>query len=96
VATSSSDADAGKPRPDILHAALDESGLSADRVVFVGDSVWDGAAAAKAGVTFLAVTCGGTTAPELRDAGAVEVWRDPAELLGRIDESVVGSRGRRR
>jgi HAD superfamily hydrolase (TIGR01493 family) len=96
VATSSSDADAGKPRPDVLHAALDQSDLSADRVVFVGDSVWDGSAAAKAGITFLAVTCGGTTAPELRDAGAVEVWRDPADLLAGIDESVLGSLGGRR
>jgi HAD superfamily hydrolase (TIGR01509 family) len=91
VATSSSDADAGKPRPDVLHAALDQSGLAADRVVFVGDSVWDGAAAAKAGVTFVGVTCGGTTAPQLREAGAVEVWRDPAELLSGIEDSALAS-----
>jgi HAD superfamily hydrolase (TIGR01509 family) len=87
AATSSSDADAGKPRPDILQAALDEADLAPDRVVFVGDAVWDGAAAAKAGVAFIALTCGGTTGPQLREAGALEVWRNPAELLERIAES---------
>ncbi len=81
TATSASDAEAGKPRPDILQAALEQSGLDADRVVFVGDSVWDGAAAARAGVPFVALTCGGTPAAQLREAGAVEVWRDPADLL---------------
>lgn len=91
VATSSSDADGGKPNPDILLAALDEAGLDADNVVFVGDAVWDGAAAAKARVAFLAVTCGGTTAAQLREAGALEVWRDPAELLDAIDDSALGA-----
>jgi HAD superfamily hydrolase (TIGR01509 family) len=91
AATSSSDADAGKPRPDILQAALDEAGLDADNVVFVGDAVWDGAAAARAGVAFLAVTCGGTTAADLREAGALEVWRDPAELLDAIGDSALGA-----
>jgi HAD superfamily hydrolase (TIGR01509 family) len=90
VATSSSDADAGKPDPDILQAALDRSGLAPERVVFVGDAVWDGEAAKRAGVTFIGLTCGGTPAAELRYAGAVEVWRDPAELLERLSDSAIG------
>jgi HAD superfamily hydrolase (TIGR01509 family) len=93
TATSSSDAGAGKPDPDILQAALDQSGLSADRVVFVGDAVWDGASAGKAGVRFIAVTCGGTPEGDLRDAGAMEVWRDPAALLEAFDRSVLASLG---
>jgi HAD superfamily hydrolase (TIGR01509 family) len=91
AATSSSDADAGKPRPDILQAALNESRLDAGRVVFVGDAVWDGAAAARAQVTFLGLTCGGTTASDLREAGALEVWSDPAALLDAIDDSALGA-----
>jgi HAD superfamily hydrolase (TIGR01509 family) len=91
VATSSSDAEAGKPRPDILQAALEQSGLQSAAVVFVGDAVWDGAAAAKAGLTFIGLTCGGTTAPQLREAGAIEVWRDPAELLDVIEDSALGA-----
>ena len=78
------------PTPDILQAALDQSGLSPDRVHFVGDSVWDGEAAKRAGVPFVGVTCGGTSEAELRDAGAVEVWRDPAELLARGTSVLLG------
>jgi HAD superfamily hydrolase (TIGR01549 family) len=91
AATSSSDAGSGKPSPDILQAAMDEAGLAADRVVFVGDAVWDGAAAQRAGVSFMGLTCGGTSEAELRAAGALEVWRDPAQLLAGLDVSVLGS-----
>jgi HAD superfamily hydrolase (TIGR01509 family) len=89
-ATSSSDADAGKPAPDILEAALAQTGLDAARVVFVGDSVWDAEAAKRAGVTFIGVTCGGTPEADLRAAGAVEVWRDPAALLAELPRSAIG------
>lgn len=89
AATSSSDADSGKPAPDILQAALDQSGLAPERVAFVGDAVWDGQAAARAGVVFVGVTCGGTSEAELRENGAVEVWRDPADLLAHLDDSVL-------
>jgi phosphoglycolate phosphatase-like HAD superfamily hydrolase len=91
AATSSSDADSGKPAPDILQAALDQSGLDPAHAAFVGDAVWDGIAAARAGVPFVAVSCGGTSAAELREAGAVEVWRDPAELLHSFSDSALGA-----
>jgi len=91
--TSSSDADEGKPAPDIVQTALKKSGLDAGCVVFVGDAVWDGYAAHKSGVTFVALTCGGTPADELRAAGAVEVWRDPADLLANLDKSAIGALG---
>lgn len=87
-ATSSSDADAGKPAPDIIQAALDGSGLSAEQVVFVGDAVWDGQAAGKLDITFIGLTCGGTGAAQLRDAGAIAVYPDPAALLRDLDRWV--------
>lgn len=90
VATSSADAESGKPDPDILHAALDRSGLAPDQVVFVGDAVWDGEAAKRAGVTFVGVTCGGTPEQRLREAGAEEVWRDPAQLVEQLGSSAIG------
>ncbi len=90
VATSSDDADAGKPEPDILQAALTAADLTPERAVFVGDAVWDAAAAARTGLRFVGVTSGGTSAAELREAGAVEVWRDAAELVTNWDESIVG------
>ncbi|MFN2517610.1 MAG: HAD family hydrolase [Jatrophihabitantaceae bacterium] len=91
AATSSSDARSGKPHPDILQAAMDEAGLATHRVVFVGDSIWDGKAAQRAGVLFVGLTCGGTSEAELRAAGAVEVWRDPAELLAHWAGSGLGA-----
>lgn len=90
TATSASDADAAKPAPDLLQAALDRADLRADDVVFVGDAVWDGIAVSKAGITFIGLTCGGTTADELREAGAVEVFTDPAELRNSFDTSRLG------
>jgi HAD superfamily hydrolase (TIGR01549 family) len=95
VATSSSDAESGKPDPDVLNAALDQSGLGPESVVFVGDSVWDAEAAAKAGIPFVAVACGGTPARELREAGAIETWRDPADLRAHLGDSVVDRLGTR-
>ena len=95
VATSSADAESGKPDPDILTAALDQSGLDPDSAVFVGDSVWDAEAAAKTGITFVAVACGGTPARELREAGAIETWRDPADLLAHLDDSIIDRLGTR-
>lgn len=91
AATSSSDADAGKPAPDILGAALEQSGLAPEHTVFVGDAVWDGAAASRAGVRSVALTCGGTLEADLRAAGAVEVWRDPAQLLEHLTDGAIGA-----
>ncbi|HET9517528.1 MAG TPA: HAD family hydrolase [Actinoplanes sp.] len=89
TATSSADAAQSKPAPDILQAALRQSGVDPGRAVFVGDSVWDVHASAALGIDCIAVACGGTSAAELRNAGAVAVYDDPAELLGALDESVV-------
>jgi HAD superfamily hydrolase (TIGR01509 family) len=90
TATSAADAGRGKPAPDILDVALDRSGLHADRVAFVGDAVWDGYAAQRAGVPFIGVTCGGTPDLEQRRAGARDVRADPRDLLDNFDKSVLG------
>jgi HAD superfamily hydrolase (TIGR01509 family) len=92
-ATSSSDAESGKPEPDIVLVALQKCGLPAERVVFVGDAVWDGYATQAAGVAFVGLTCGGTPEEDLRAAGAIEVWRDPADLLDNLDKSVITRSG---
>lgn len=89
TATSAGDADRSKPDPDILATALDSAGLTADRAVMVGDSVWDVAAADRAGMPCVGVTCGGTSAAELREAGAVEVYDDPAALCARLAQSAL-------
>ncbi|SDZ33931.1 haloacid dehalogenase superfamily, subfamily IA, variant 3 with third motif having DD or ED/haloacid dehalogenase superfamily, subfamily IA, variant 1 with third motif having Dx(3-4)D or Dx(3-4)E [Micromonospora pattaloongensis] len=92
-ATSGSDAAHSKPAPDIVQAALADAGLDADRVVFVGDSVWDVAAAGRLSIPCVAVACGGTSHAELADAGAVAVYDDPAALLSELDTSPIASLG---
>ncbi|MEU7712172.1 HAD family hydrolase [Micromonospora chalcea] len=91
--TSSADAQESKPAPDILVAALEQSGLAAERVVFVGDSVWDVAAAGKLDIPCIGLTCGGTGRAELAGAGAVAVYDDPAALLDALSDSAVASLG---
>ena len=91
VATSGEDADESKPSPDILSVALDKAGLQAAEVVFVGDAIWDVQASAALQIPCIGLECGGTSAAELREAGAVETWRDPAKLLEAFDRSILGS-----
>ena len=89
AATSSSDAEQSKPAPDILEAALDQSGVDPHRCVFVGDAVWDVRAAAKLDIPTIGLACGGTSAAELEAAGAIETWKDPTELLDHLEHSAI-------
>ncbi|SCF27507.1 Haloacid dehalogenase superfamily, subfamily IA, variant 2 with 3rd motif like haloacid dehalogenase/haloacid dehalogenase superfamily, subfamily IA, variant 3 with third motif having DD or ED/haloacid dehalogenase superfamily, subfamily IA, variant 1 with third motif having Dx(3-4)D or Dx(3-4)E [Micromonospora viridifaciens] len=91
TATSSADARRSKPAPDILVAALEQSGLTAERVVFVGDSVWDVAAAGKLDIPCIGLTCGGTSRAELAGAGAAAVYDDPGALLDALGESAIAA-----
>lgn len=90
AATSANDAKESKPEPDILVAALRAVGLAAADVVYVGDAVWDVLAANKLGIPTIGVTCGGTSEAELREAGAVEVYEGPGELLDGLRDSAIG------
>ena len=90
-ATSSGDAEASKPSPDILEAALEAGGLDAADTVFVGDSVWDVKAAGKLSIPTIGLTCGGTSEAELREAGAEEVYENPRALLAAMDSSLLGT-----
>ena len=89
-ATSANDAEESKPAPDILVAALEAIGVDAADAVFVGDAVWDMEAAAALGIPAIGVTCGGVSAAELRDAGAVEVFEGPRDLLENLKTSAAG------
>ncbi len=91
VETSSSDAEKSKPHPDIFQAAMHRLGDAvqpADAVV-VGDTPYDAEAAGKAGLRTIGMLCGGWSEAELRDAGCIEVYRDPADLLARFDQSAL-------
>jgi HAD superfamily hydrolase (TIGR01509 family) len=88
--TSSGDVDRSKPDPGIMDISMREHHLDPARTVVVGDTVWDIAAARNAGLACVALMCGGISEAELREAGAVEVYADPADLLGHLEESVLG------
>ncbi|GHG54250.1 haloacid dehalogenase [Sinomonas cellulolyticus] len=92
AATSSADAKESKPAPDILIAALEAGGLDASEVVFVGDAVWDVDAASAIGIPTVGLASGGYSAAELEDAGAVEVFPAPRELLDKFASSEIGRR----
>jgi HAD superfamily hydrolase (TIGR01509 family) len=89
AATSSSDAEQSKPAPDILQAALDQSDVDPHRCVFVGDSVWDVKAAARLDIPCIGLTCGGSSAAELSEAGTVANYDNPAALLAALDDSAI-------
>lgn len=88
-ATDSDDADESKPAPDIVEAALRKTGQPAAHVVMLGDTPYDVTAARRAGVTIIALRCGGWKDHELD--GAAEIYDDPAELLARYEQSLLGN-----
>jgi len=88
--TSSDDAEHSKPDPDIVRAAIEEAGCASARTIMLGDTAYDVAAARRAGIQIVAVECGGWTREAL--AGAVAVYRDPADLLEHYGESPFGRR----
>ncbi|MEV7811576.1 HAD family hydrolase [Streptomyces flaveolus] len=84
---SADDVREGKPAPEPVEHALELAGVPASRAVFVGDTVWDMRAGSKAGVRCVGVLCGGIPRADLEEAGAEEVYADPADLLARLAES---------
>ncbi|MFF9094915.1 MULTISPECIES: HAD family hydrolase [unclassified Streptomyces] len=87
---SSDDVEQGKPAPEPVEHALELAGVPAERAVFVGDTVWDMRAGRRAGVRCVGVLCGGIPRADLEEAGAQEVYADPADLLARLEDSPLG------
>jgi HAD superfamily hydrolase (TIGR01509 family) len=84
--TSSADADATKPAPDLLQSALAKLGEPEDAPsVMVGDSPFDVAAAKKLGMPTLVVRSGGFGDDELLEAGAVAIFDTPCDLAAAWD-----------
>ena len=87
-----SDAEQSKPEPDIFAAALERIGAPADRAVALGDTPYDAQAAGKLGIRVIGLTCGGWKRDDLRDAGCLETYQDPADLLLHFDDSLLCNR----
>ncbi|GAA3113923.1 HAD family hydrolase [Streptomyces rectiviolaceus] len=86
---SADDVAEGKPAPDPVCRALELAGADAGDAVFIGDTVWDMRAGVRAGVRPVALLSGGIPRADLEGAGAVAVYEDPADLLARLDDSVL-------
>ena len=86
VIATTEDAENSKPDPDIIHAALNKSGLAPESVLMLADTPYDVQAVQKAKVRMIGVRCGGWSAPDLK--GAVAVYNDPAGLLAHYDDWV--------
>jgi HAD superfamily hydrolase (TIGR01509 family) len=87
--TTSGDVESTKPAPDLVSAALQKAGGSADEAVMVGDTTWDVEAAAKAGVPTITVRTGGFGVDELKAAGAKAVFESVTELCQKLDETAL-------
>lgn len=83
--TSSDDAENSKPDPDIVAAALKRVKVPASEAIMLGDTPYDVVAAKRAGIEIVGVESGGWTPEAL--AGALAVYRDPADILSRYRES---------
>ncbi|HEY6762597.1 MAG TPA: HAD family hydrolase [Baekduia sp.] len=90
--TTSADVAATKPDPDLVLAALELLGDDGGgkKAIMIGDSTWDCLAAEAAGIPSWAVLTGGFSEPELRDAGAAEVFRSIEDLRLSLDGTALG------
>jgi HAD superfamily hydrolase (TIGR01549 family) len=88
--TSSDDADKSKPHPDIFEAVMESLGdIEPLEAIVVGDTPYDAEAAGKASLRTIGVLCGGFPEAELKEAGCVQIYKDPADLLARYNDSVI-------
>lgn len=74
------DTERHKPYPDPLLEAMRRLDVTPDKVVYVGDAVWDALAARAAGVAAVAVTWGAGTVADLREVRPDAICATVAEL----------------
>jgi HAD superfamily hydrolase (TIGR01549 family) len=80
--TSADDAERSKPYPDIFVAALNKlAPIRPAEAVVIGDAPYDGQAARRLGLRAVGLRCGGFAEEDLRRAGCVAIYNDPADLL---------------
>ena len=86
--TSTDDAENSKPHPDIFEAAMQKlGGVSTGMTLAVGDTPYDAQAACKIGIQSVGMLCGGFPEGDLREAGCIAIYQDPADLLRNYETS---------
>ncbi|HMJ05474.1 MAG TPA: HAD family hydrolase [Chthoniobacterales bacterium] len=78
--TTKSDVQHSKPAPDVFLRALNLLQLSPPDAIAIGDTPYDVVAAKKIELRTIGFLCGGFMEDELRAAGAIAIYRDPANL----------------
>jgi HAD superfamily hydrolase (TIGR01509 family) len=89
--TSSDDASASKPAPDIVHAALARAHAHPSEAIMIGDTPYDVQAALRAGVRTIAFRSGGWRDKDLH--GAIAIYDGPWELLEHLETSPLAAVG---
>jgi HAD superfamily hydrolase (TIGR01549 family) len=80
--TTADDVAHSKPKADVFLAALRRLGpLAPAEAIAIGDTPYDIEAAKKLDLATIALLCGGFPEDDLRDAVAIAIFRDPADLL---------------
>jgi HAD superfamily hydrolase (TIGR01509 family) len=87
AATTADDAERSKPHPDIFEACLERLALDPGDAVAVGDSPFDAEAAGRAGIATVGLLCGGFPEAALREAGCIDIYESPQDLLTRLARS---------
>ena len=80
----SDDVASSKPAPDLLVAAAEHLGLDPTACVMVGDSPWDGHAAARVAMACVLVRCGAFGDGPLRESGAARIVDVPRDLVAQL------------
>ena len=93
--TSADDVSNTKPAPDVFRSAQKKLGISPSNIIAIGDTQYDAESAGKAGMATIGLLCGGSDPAKLRAAGCIALYRDPADLLKRFDNSPIASGGER-
>jgi len=76
----------GKPHPDMMHRAMNETGAEVEHTVMIGDTTFDIEMANNAGVCAIGVAWGYHDIQELMDAGAATVVQTADELAAFLFE----------
>ena len=85
---SGDDVQRSKPHPDIFADALKNLKMEAHEAIAVGDTPYDAIAANKIHIRTIGIT-GFWNDEQLRQAGCIETFHSPADLLERFDHSAL-------
>lgn len=88
--TNADDAETSKPEPDIFLAAMKKLGNpKPEETIVIGDTPYDSIAAGKAKLKTIGFLCGGFPEDQLLREGSVEIYKGPADLLARYEDSAL-------